>query len=76
MRIKYDPEADAAYVYLIDHIEPGEAVRQEVVLDGGVVLDLDSKGRLLGVEVVYARSLLRAETLDAADKHRTSQPPH
>jgi uncharacterized protein YuzE len=67
MRLTYDPEARAAYVYLVDRIEPGEAKRQEVVLDGGVVLDLDAEGRLLGIEIVDG-SLLRPETLRAAER--------
>lgn len=68
MRIKYDPAADAAYVYLVDRIQPGEAKTQIVVLDGGVVLDLDAEGRLLGVEVVHAKRLLRPETLHTGKK--------
>ena len=68
MRVTYDPEADAAYAYLVDHIEPGEAVRQVIAHDGDVVLDLDAKGRLLGVEVLGAKRLLRPETLLRAEK--------
>jgi uncharacterized protein YuzE len=64
----YDPEARAAYVYLVDRIAPGEAKRQEVVLDGQVVLDLDEHGKLLGVEIIYADSLLRPETIARAEQ--------
>jgi uncharacterized protein YuzE len=63
----YDAEAKAAYVYL-DPIAPGEAKRQEVVLDGQVVLDLDEHGKLLGVEIIYADLLLRPETLARAER--------
>jgi uncharacterized protein YuzE len=37
------------------------------VLDGEVVLDLDANGKLLGLEVVSARALLRPETIAEAD---------
>ena len=60
-RATYDPEVDAAYIYLAEHIRKGAAVRQEVVgIDGfgEVVLDFDSSNRLLGVEVVGAAALL------------------
>ena len=52
-RERYDPTADAAYVYL-RKIEPGDAVRQ-VELFGGLtpgmrLVDYDREGRVLGVE--------------------------
>ena len=68
MRLTYDPAADAAYVYLVDRIAPGEAKQQVTALDGAVVLDLDATGRLLGVEVVYAKRLLRPETIEEAER--------
>ena len=63
----YDAEADAAYLYVVTHIDVGEAVEQEMIdrPDGYVVLDFDRPGRLLGVEVIGARAQLRAETIDA-----------
>jgi uncharacterized protein YuzE len=68
MRIKYDPTADAAYVYLVDRIQPGEAKSQLVALDGDVVVDLDADGRLLGIEVLHAKRRLRPETLRTGKK--------
>jgi uncharacterized protein YuzE len=59
--VKYDPEEDAAYIGLAS-ISPGEAVRQ-VVVEGvqnatDIVLDFNSSGQLLGVEVIGARAAL------------------
>jgi uncharacterized protein YuzE len=69
MRITYDPEDEgAAYVYLVDRIDPGEANQQVITLDGNVLLDLDARGRLLGVEILDAKRLLRPETLAAAER--------
>jgi uncharacterized protein YuzE len=65
MRVKYDRGADAAYISLIERIAPGEAKRQEVT-ESGLVLDFDAQGRLLGIEVLDPRRMLRPETLDAA----------
>ena len=70
VEITFDPEADAAYLTIVDRIEPGEAVAQVVVEDdrlrGEVILDLDEAGQLLGVEVLGASDLLRPAVLAAA----------
>ena len=68
MHITYDRENDIAYVSLVAHIAEGAAVRQVVVdgigADADVILDVDAAGRLLGIEVIGARSALRAELLE------------
>lgn len=52
MRVTYDAVADMAYIYLVDEIKPGEAVRQAVAGDDtAAVLDLDAEGRVLGIEL-------------------------
>jgi uncharacterized protein YuzE len=52
----YDPEADAAYVYVVpcDAIGPGCAVEQRVAEDGAIV-DYDKEGTLLGYEMLSVR---------------------
>jgi uncharacterized protein YuzE len=65
----YDAEDDgAAYVQFVDDVRPGEATRQEVVGGGNVVLDFDSEGRLLGVEILDANLMLRPETIARAER--------
>lgn len=68
MRVTFDPEADAVYIYLKE-IAAGEAVHQCLVecdeAAGMIVLDLDSDGRLIGIEVLSA-SAVPQELLDAA----------
>lgn len=63
----YDKSADAAYLYLVDEIQPGDSKRQIPVEGDGlkpmVVLDLDDQDRILGIEIIGARNSLRAETL-------------
>lgn len=72
MHITFDPEANAAYIYLKDSIEPGGVSRSEfcdVELRGGpVFLQFDSNGRLIGIEILGARELLLDETLDEAQR--------
>ena len=48
----YDPEADAAYIYLsresIDHQEETDRF----------ILDVDVKGRVIGIEILHASKVL------------------
>ncbi|MET8139165.1 DUF2283 domain-containing protein [Sphaerisporangium sp. NPDC005288] len=70
MRIEYEQENDVAYVYLVDHIDEGEASVQVPVEDedlrGDVILDFDAQGFLLGIEIIGASRVLRPELLSAA----------
>ncbi|GAA3078410.1 DUF2283 domain-containing protein [Streptosporangium carneum] len=67
MRIEYDRENDVAYIYLVDEIASGEAKTQVLVeaqeMSGEVILDLDERGCLLGIEVIGASAVLPPETL-------------
>lgn len=67
LRVTYDPEANAAYIYFVPEITFG-GVARAVPVDGGdhpwmVNLDVDSEGRL-GIEVLDARRLLPVALLD------------
>ncbi len=70
MRVTYDASVDAAYIFLVDVIGPGEASKtyccdpQEV--NGQINLDFDSAGRLIGVEVLDASRFLSPELLEQA----------
>lgn len=66
--LRYDPEVDAAYATIGRPIRPGEASRQLHVelpdgVPGEIILDFDRDGHLLGVEILGATRLLRAEDL-------------
>ncbi|GIG64112.1 DUF2283 domain-containing protein [Phytomonospora endophytica] len=67
MRVTYDATADMAYIYLVE-IGPGEAVRQVPTEDNLAVLDYDSDGRILGIEVFSAERRLHPEVLSAAER--------
>ena len=72
MKVTYDHEANAAYVYIVDEIEDGGVAQtyccdpQEI--DGMINLDFDSAGRLLGIELIPARSYLSTDFLLAAEQ--------
>jgi Uncharacterized conserved small protein len=67
MRMTYDPEADAAYVYLVDEIGAGEVERtvpvDPVEIGGMINLDFDADGYLLGIEILDASKFLPPELL-------------
>jgi uncharacterized protein YuzE len=72
LRMTYDPDADAAYIYVTDPIGPGEAA-QTAMLDryfdsASVHVDLDSDNRLLGIELLGVSHLLRPEAVPPGDR--------
>ncbi|MEO8025493.1 MAG: DUF2283 domain-containing protein [Bryobacteraceae bacterium] len=71
MRMTYDREVDAAYLYVQDPIAPGSAVTThvcEVNTPGSIHLDLDRDGRLLGVEILDASRVLTESALRNAER--------
>jgi len=62
MRIKYDDNVDAAYIYFKDKITPGE-VKQTITLNENFIVDLDKDGRLLGLEVLNAAKNLTKQAI-------------
>ena len=46
MKLEYDRKIDAGYIYLVDEIKNGEAVKT-IELDSNIILDFNKDGRLL-----------------------------
>ena len=65
MKFEYDREADAGYFYLVDEIKDGEAVKT-IELEPNIILDFDKNGKLLGIEVLNARKILKKDVLTKA----------
>jgi uncharacterized protein YuzE len=65
--VTYDPEADMAYVRVVEP-EAGSSVRQIVVddvgLPGQVVIDIDRDGRIRGFELFDGSRSLPVKLLD------------
>lgn len=68
-RMRYDREADAAYICVAEGSPVGGVARTVSVdpwdIGGMVTLDLDHEGRIVGIEVMDASSKLSRELLRA-----------
>jgi uncharacterized protein YuzE len=62
MRIEYDKEVDAAYIYLEYPIKDGEA-KKTIEINNNIIIDFDEKGKMIGVEVLNASKVLNKKTL-------------
>jgi uncharacterized protein YuzE len=67
MRLTYDKQIDAAYLYLVD-ISPDQVSKTVPVdpqeLDGEINLDFDRDGRLVGIEIQNASRFLSRVLLE------------
>lgn len=60
MKTEYDPEANALYVrFSDDRVERTEELRP------GIMLDFDSKGRIVGIEMLDAKASLSESALQS-----------
>ncbi|MBL7051420.1 DUF2283 domain-containing protein [Candidatus Woesearchaeota archaeon] len=64
MKIEYDKDVDAAFIYFKD-IAEGE-VNQTISLNDSVNIDLDAEGRTLGIEIIDASKNLPASAIKSA----------
>jgi uncharacterized protein YuzE len=71
LRITHDAEGNVAYIYLADRRVAGRSHRCDYALGSRAVVDFDAQDRLLGIELLDARGLLRPEVLE-----RASRPPY
>jgi uncharacterized protein YuzE len=71
MRMTYDPEADAAYIYVVDKIAPGEAKITRTMdnkkINGTIAIDFNEDGKLLGIEIIPGANLLSKKVLAKAE---------
>lgn len=77
MTIRYDAEVDAAYISIGRLPLPGEATDQVPDIhgprrEGEIVLDFDSEGHLIGIEILQASRLLRPEDIRRAEDASSS----
>lgn len=74
MRITFDPDADAAFVYLVPEIAPGGVAHSHMcdveIQEGAIILDFDADDRLLGIEILGATKLLPDRVLQQAERRR------
>ena len=63
MKVNYDKEADAAYIYL-KKISPGE-VKHSIELNKNIILDFDSQKKLVGIEILSASKIIPEGSVSA-----------
>ncbi|TDC92271.1 DUF2283 domain-containing protein [Actinomadura sp. 7K507] len=73
VRVTYDHQADAAYVYFVDPAQVDVKSARTYTCDedsvnGMINLDFDGDGRVIGVEILDARSKLPRYLLDTAER--------
>ena len=72
VKVTYDQKANAAYLYLADPQALPRVARMypcdPVEVGGMINLDFDENGRLIGVEVLAARTKLPQCLLDQAER--------
>lgn len=75
MRVTYDPESDKAHIELADPM-PRYGLSSDVLREDrfgiGLVLEFDSKSRLIGIELRGVTRNVHPDVLDAAD---IAKPP-
>ncbi len=62
VKLEYDKDVDAAYIYLEYPIKAGSAKRT-IELNDNIILDFDDKGKLIGVEILDASKILNKKLL-------------
>ena len=62
MKLEYDKEVDAAYIYLEYPLKEREA-KKTIHLNYNIIFDFDENNKLLGVEILDASKILKKEVL-------------
>ena len=65
MKLEYDKEVDAAYIYIKYPIKDGECVKT-IELNDNIFIDYSKDGRLLGVEILNAKKILGKKVIETA----------
>ena len=62
MKLEYDKDADAAYLYMQYPIKESGA-KKTIQLNDNIILDFDENNKLLGVEILDASKVLNKKVL-------------
>ena len=58
MKISYDPKYDVLYLKFTE-----EKVVDTIEVDGGVLIDYEKNGEMVGIEIIKASGLMKANPL-------------
>jgi uncharacterized protein YuzE len=62
VKLEYDKDVDAAYLYVKYPIKKGEA-RKTIALNDNIIIDFDKNDKLIGIEVLNASKVLARKAL-------------
>ena len=62
MKLEYDKDVDAAYIYIEYPAKNGKA-KKTIELNENIILDFDEDDKLIGVEVLSASKVLSKKVL-------------
>jgi uncharacterized protein YuzE len=72
VKLTYDADVDAAYVYLVDAITAGAVTETRLAMlefdRASIAFDFDADGKILGLEILGASRVLTKETLRHAER--------
>jgi uncharacterized protein YuzE len=60
MKLNYDHETDSLYIEM--NSRPSDDSRE---IEEGIVLDIDAKGKIVGIDIQHASEVLDLSTLEA-----------
>ncbi|MBI2075989.1 MAG: DUF2283 domain-containing protein [Candidatus Aenigmarchaeota archaeon] len=72
MRMTFDKEVDAAYIYLKEKIGKGE-VKSTIALNDDIILDFDEDKRLIGIEILSASKVIPQKVVAEISKTSSSK---
>lgn len=55
MIITYDKRLNSVFIYLVNKIEPGQSIKQEVISNNDgkyIIIERDKSGAVLGIEIM------------------------
>lgn len=67
MRVSFDKEVDAAYIYLKDKIGKGE-VKSTIALNDDIILDFNGDKKLIGIEILSASKVMPQKVVSEISK--------
>jgi len=66
MKVTYDKDADAAYMYVKGSIKKGE-VKNTMSMNDNIVLGFDSNKKLIGIEILSASTVMPKKVVDVME---------
>ncbi|MBI1974061.1 DUF2283 domain-containing protein [Candidatus Micrarchaeota archaeon] len=63
MKVTYDKDVDAAYIYLKETIGKGE-VKNSISINENIIIDFDASKKLIGIEILSASGVVPKKAIE------------